>query len=80
MADDLSPAESFLEAAEPGFFSEDEDTEPVYLPWTPKGKDNPQKTIIAADDLEFSPPPPQTAGGGIPSAFAHFRRWGPDES
>lgn len=81
---EMSPAETLLLAADPesapravgSVFEGD----PVIVPWHPTGKENPQRTIKAADDLDKSPPPPETAGGSIPSAFARFRQYGPDEA
>lgn len=80
----LSPADALLLAADPENAPRAASTEfegdPVIVPWRPTGKENPQKTIKAADDLDKSPPPPETAGGSIPSAFARFRQYGPDEA
>jgi hypothetical protein len=82
---ELSPAEAMLLAADPdsapGFLGGSHfEGDPVIVPWSPTGNENPQRTIKPADDLTMSPPPPETAGGSIPSAHARFRQFGPDES
>lgn len=80
----MSPAEAMLAAAEPELFETSEpltaEEDVIHLPWYPTGDETPKRTIKAADDLEHSPPPTETAGGSIPSAYAQFRKWGPDES
>ena len=77
----LSPVEMMLAQAEPEFFEvetvAEDDEEVVHRPWEPTGEETPKRTVEAAIDLDKSPPPPETAGGSIPSAFARFRQYEP---
>lgn len=50
----------------------------VFPPWEPTGDETPKKTVEGID-LQFSPDPPQSAGGSIPSSKTHMNRFGPDE-
>lgn len=83
---DLSPAEQLLmEAQGPGDNVDYQDAaegEVVHRPWEPTGDESPKLTIEADRDSvqPWSVPPPQTAGGSIPSAFARFRHYDRDSS
>jgi hypothetical protein len=82
----LSPVEALLAAAEPTLVPQavmrtlDEET--VFPPWEPTGDETPKKTVELDREsaTDNTVPPPQTAGGAIPAAFARFRQYGPDES
>ena len=86
--EDPSPVEMMLSAAEPSLaplsmlaaFSEEEGV--AFPPWEPTGDETPQRTVELDrnNSNENTVPPPQTAGGSIPSAFARFRQYGPDEA
>lgn len=89
MADqDLSPAEQIVEAAAPrsmraGLPELDVDSEGEALrPWEPKGEEAlgaPPAVTVEGENLEFSPEPPQTAGGSPPNHKNSFARWSRDE-
>lgn len=84
---DPSPIEEMLAEAEPtlapmSFSSMSSEDEVVHRPWEPTGDETPKKTV-ELDRTSAGPytvPPPETAGGSIPSGYAQFRKFGPDEA
>lgn len=86
MAEDFSPAEWMLLQANPAFFDNDyphaDEGEIVHFPWEPTGDETPKKTVELEESSKtpYTVPVAETAGGSIPSGFAQFRKYGPDES
>lgn len=88
--DDPSPVELMLFEAEPTLAplqsfqtldAEEEET-PVFPPWEPTGDETPAKTVQLdlLSATKDTVPPPETAGGGVPSAYIRMRQYGPDEA
>lgn len=77
----MSPTEQMLAAAAPEVFGEPwtAEDEAVHLPWTPTGQEKAQRTVEGVN-LVGSPPPPETAGGAIPSSRIPMRQFGPEGS
>lgn len=76
----MSPAEAMITSAEPRGLPAPlrAADQVVFPPWEPTGEETPKRTVEGVD-LRFSPPPPETAGGAIPSSRTHINRFGPDE-
>lgn len=73
MTDDLSPAEQLL-ADDSGVGAN------PLLPWQPKGDKEPDPQItVEGVDLEYSNPPPRTAGGAAPDTRSYLGKFGPDQ-
>lgn len=80
--EDPTPIERMLAAAAQPVSPLTLDETPVFPPWEPTGDESPKKTVELDRDsaTPYTVPPPETAGGSIPSAYAQFRKFGPDES
>lgn len=81
-----SPAEAFVRAGAPADIAitdnvnYDSNGEAIQ-PWRPKGEEDlgkPGKKTVEGEDLEFSPDPPQTAGGAGPNMRRPFGRFKKD--